>query len=235
MQQNIRQTFTTFITEFTTISTTTWTIQSMTIRREALVRYLQILTLLVVVTLVPVAAHADPITLSAILSGANENPMVPSPGTGLAVVVVDPTAHTIQINVMFSNLTSNTVAAHIHCCIAPPGNAGVATTMPAFPGFPLGVTSGNYSSAVLSLQDMGTYNPAFVTAQGGLAQAEAALVNGLLNNLTYLNIHTVMFGGGEIRGALTPAVPEPSSLVLLGSGLLGLVLTGRRKLGAHRD
>jgi hypothetical protein len=189
-----------------------------------------------VVTIVPAIAYADPITLSAILSGANENPAIPTPGTGLAVVVVDPTAHTIQINVSFANLTTNTVAAHIHCCVAPPGNTGVATTVPAFPGFPLGVTSGNYSSLVLSLQDAGTYNPAFVTAQGGLAQAEATLVNGLLNNMTYLNIHTVMNGGGEIRGALTPAgVPEPSSIFLLGSGLFGFVLMRRRRLGVLRD
>jgi CHRD domain/PEP-CTERM motif len=197
-------------------------------------RCLQLLTLLMVVTLLPVAAYADPITLSAILSGANENPVVPSPGTGMAVVVLDPTAHTIQINVTFSNLTSNTVAAHIHCCIAPPGNTGVATTVPAFPGFPLGGTSGNYSSVVFDLTQPQIYNPAFVTAQGGLPQAQTALVNGLLAGQTYLNIHTVNFGGGEIRGALTPAVvPEPTSVFVLGSGLLGLVVM-RRKLGAHR-
>jgi len=91
------------------------------------------------------------------------------------------------------------------------------------------VTTGNYSSPVLLLTDAGTYNPAFVSAQGGLGQAEATLVNGIQNNLTYLNIHTVTNAGGEIRGQLTAeSVPEPSSCVLLGSGIVGFVLMWRR-------
>jgi hypothetical protein len=168
-------------------------------------------------------------TFTAVLLGANENPAVVTPATGLATVILDAQAHTIQINVTFSGLTTNTQAAHIHCCAAPPTNAGVATTVPAFPGFPLGVTSGNYSSAVLLLTDAGTYNPAFVTAQGGLLNAEATLVNGIQNGMTYLNVHTVTNPGGEIRGQLTSvSVPEPSSFVLLGSGIIGFVLMLRR-------
>ena len=188
------------------------------------------LTLATVILLLPLSAQAIPVTFTANLSGANENPAVNTPATGLATVILDAQAHTIQINVTFSGLTSNTQAAHIHCCAAPPTNAGVATTVPAFPGFPLGVTSGNYSSAVLLLTDAGTYNPTFVTAQGGLLNAEAVLVNGIQNGLTYLNIHTVNFPGGEIRGPLSDSVsvPEPSSFILLGSGIIGFVLMWRR-------
>src|SRR4030095_4578088 len=147
--------------------------------------------LLAALMLLPAAAYGIPVTFTAILSGSNENPVVATPGTGVAIVVLDAAAHTIQINVTFSNLTSNTTAAHIHCCIVPPNNTGVATAVPAFPGFPLGVTSGNYSSIVFDLTQSAIYNPSFVTAQGGLPQAEAALVNGIQNGLTYLNVHTV--------------------------------------------
>src|SRR5215472_1898729 len=169
------------------------------------------------------ASYAVPIEFVAILSPANEIPPTASSGTGLAKVFLDPAAQTIQINVTFSGLTTNDVAAHIHCCLPSPFfpmNVGVATTVPAFPGFPVppnipppGVTSGDYHSAVLSLLDAGTYNTTpgtgFLAMFGGnVTQAAAALVAGIENDETYLNIHTSMFPSGEIRAFLV-AAPEP--------------------------
>jgi hypothetical protein len=121
--------------------------------------------------------------------------------------------------------------AHIHCCQMQPGigNVGVATEVPAFNGFPLGGTSGNYPATVFDLAQPLIYNPAFVTANGGtLAGAEAALVAGLLGGATYFNIHTVMNGGGEIRGQLNP-VPLPTALPLFATGLGALGLLGWRR------
>ena len=80
------------------------------------------------------------------LSGANEVPPTPSLGTGVVDLDLDTTAQTLAGNVVFSGLTGNTTAAHIHCCLPSPFlagvNVGVATLVPAFPGFPLGVMSG---------------------------------------------------------------------------------------------
>jgi len=92
------------------------------------------------------------------------------------------------------------------------------------------VTSGTYQSLPFDLTQSLIYNPSFITAQGGQAQAEATLVAGMLNGMTYLNIHTVNIPGGEIRGFLTPAaVPEPYSIALIGSGLLSMILIVRRR------
>jgi CHRD domain-containing protein len=158
---------------------------------------------------VPVA-YAMPMTFVGNLAGANEVPAVPSPGTGLAMVVLDPTAQTIQVNVTLSGLTSNERAARIHCCAPLGTNAGVATTVPAFRG------SGNYSSVVFDLTQPTIYNPAFVTLEGGtISQAEAALVAGIEDGMTYLNIHTTNNLGGEIRGQLLLCVSTVAGLGLV--------------------
>jgi len=167
------------------------------------------------------------IIYTANLSGLNESPPTASTATGFAEVDIDTVAQTMHLIVNFSGLTSNDTAAHIHCCVAPGGNTGVATTAPAFAGFPLGVTSGTYNQ-ILSLTDSATYLPAFITNNGGtVAGAEATLLAGLAAGQAYLNIHTLNSPGGEIRGFL--AVPEPGSFGLFALAIGGLLMLGRMR------
>jgi hypothetical protein len=190
--------------------------------------------LLIFLSLFTCAGASQALTYTAQLSGPNESPPVASPGTGFSIVNFDAAAHTLRVNETFSGLLGNTTASHIHCCLATPatGNAGVATQVPTFAGFPLGVTAGTYDNTFNTLLPA-SWNPAFITANGGTAAgAEAALAAGLAAGTTYINIHTNLFPAGEIRGFLTQAsggqVPEPGSIALVAIAFGALAATRRR-------
>lgn len=166
-------------------------------------------------------ARATVISYQVILDGPSESPPNFSPGIGSATVDYDNTAHTLKVHVDFSGLLGTSTAAHIHSATASPftGVAGVATTTPSFSGFPSGVTSGTYDNT-LDLTSASSWNPSFVTANGGTtAAAEAALASGFAAGKSYLDIHTTVVPGGEIRGFLVP-VPEPASLAVTVFGAL---------------
>jgi hypothetical protein len=159
------------------------------------------------------ASQALVVRYTADLSGSNESPPNSSPGTGQAAVTIDDGALTMQIEAIFNGLQGNSTVAHIHAATAVPGtgNAGVATTTPTFAGFPAGVRNGSYSNS-LNLLDPASYNPAFITANGGsTTSASAALISAIAAGRAYFNLHSTSFPGGELRGFLTPA-SSPASV-----------------------
>ena len=183
--------------------------------------------LVLAVLMLSAVAKADQLVFTTTLTGAQEVPPTGSPGIGSALVTLDTATNLLTVNVSFAGLGSPTIASHIHCCTPPGANAMVATTVPTFPGFPLGVTTGTYLMT-FDLTLASTYNPAFITAHGGtVAGAQAAFIAGLTSGQTYFNIHTSQFPGGEIRGQLQ-AVPEPASLLLLSTGIVAAAGTLRK-------
>ena len=181
--------------------------------------------LVLMLTLVGVSqsALAAPILYTTNLDGSLSG----SPGTGYSEITIDDQANTLLVHITFSGLQGPTTAAHIQgpTAIAGSGNAGVITETPYFAGFPIGVASGTYDHT-FDLTLASSFNPSFITANGGTAaSAETALAASLADGTAYLNIHTAVFPGGEIRGFLqpgsSPSVPEPSTFLLLGVGLGG--------------
>src|SRR5262249_11744647 len=124
-----------------------------------------------------------------------------------------------------ADTTDNLVAAHIHA----PGPPGVnANVVFGFFGTPF--NDNNPNDVVMT---------PFTTGAGGTFSSKWDLTEGnnttlaeqvpnLLAGNAYINFHTMMFPGGEIRGQITP-VPEPSVLALVGVSALGLLAYGRRR------
>jgi len=122
--------------------------------------------------LVLLAGTASAQNFTATIDGLQEVPPVATPATGSATLVLDTAANTLSYNIVFANLIAPETAAHIHG-FAPPGVAvGVLHPLPA--GSP----------------KIGVWN---------YAEAQEA---GILDGLTYINIHTSFRPGGEIRGQI---------------------------------
>ena len=123
-----------------------------------------------------------------------------SPGTGFASGSVDVSTFFFTLDYTFSDLLAPQTAAHIHR-----GAAGTnGPVVIGAPTFPLG-------------------SPVHFTTT-----INASILNDLLAENLYLNIHTQLFRGGEIRGQLV-AVPEPSTYALAGAAALCLVIIQRKR------
>ncbi|NNE07469.1 MAG: CHRD domain-containing protein [Gemmatimonadetes bacterium] len=108
------------------------------------------------------------------LEGSQEVPPNASTATGTGSFVLDDVAGTLDYNISYSGLSSNVVGAHIHGPAPVGANAGVLFGL--IPGSPI------------------------IGQWAGMSTTHTNLV---ATGLTYVNIHSNNFPGGEIRGQIT--------------------------------
>jgi hypothetical protein len=179
-----------------------------------------------------VASHAHETTYMAVLNGFSESPSNASTGVGFATVLFDFDLVALDVNVSFSSLVGSVTSVSIHAATPAPLTGTAITAIP-FAGFPTGVISGTYNN-VIDLTDRNSYDPAFITANStnpppfDVSDALNALDAAMDGELSYISIRTTAFPGGEIRGFLVAAIPEPSTLGLLVVGGAGGFLRRRR-------
>src|SRR5205807_2456689 len=135
-----------------------------------------------------VPTNAATLTFSTTLLGSNEVPPTNVPpfnstATGTALVTLN--GNDLGVTETFTGLASAATGSHIHCCVPPGINTGIALPFTGFPS----ATSGTYSNT-FDLTLTGTYTSTFLAASGGTAAgAEAALIAGLESGQAYANIH----------------------------------------------
>jgi len=108
------------------------------------------------------------------MDGSQENPKNISLGTGSCTVTLDQSSGQVTVGCRYQGLSGPASAAHIHGPAQPGTNAGVIVPLMAIGGASGTITGG------------GTLSP--------------ALVQAMLDGLTYVNLHTQLRPGGEIRG-----------------------------------
>jgi hypothetical protein len=136
-------------------------------------------------------AFAQVYTLTAALAGNEENPGINTGAFGSATVTVNMSARTVTYQVDVFNLPSGVTASHIH--IGAPG-----TTGPVIINFAPPVNASNdfsYSGTVPDSQFL-------LRGDQGIRSADDVF-QALLGGNTYVNVHSQVNTGGEVRGRLT--------------------------------
>lgn len=159
----------------------------MTLRPRSLM-----LAALAVATLAAAPASAQTFTLTATLLGSNETP-APGINTGAfgnATVTVNLTTRTVTWVVDVFNLPSGVSAGHIHVGAAgTPGPTVVNFTVPS-------PASNDFRVAGTAKDTEFTLRP-----DQGIRSADD-MFQAILGGNSYVNIHSTVNGGGEVRGQL---------------------------------
>ena len=154
--------------------------------------------------LAPTWAAATIINLSSSIDEAQVVGGTGSAGIGSATLTFDTMANLLSWSGSFSGLGSAYLSSHFHGPAAPGLNANIRVVITVV------LDPGNLS---------GTFN--------GSATLSAGQATDLLNDLWYINIHSAVLTGGEIRGQVL--VPEPTTASLLALGTTLLLLAHRRR------
>jgi hypothetical protein len=122
----------------------------------------------------------------------------------------------------------NLIAAHIHAApdVTPTTNGPVVW---GFFGMPF--NDNNPPDEVMTPFATGvggTFSGKWDAPEGNATTLTAQLPN-ILGGHSYINFHTNQFPGGEMRGNIT-VVPEPSTVVLLSIGAVGVAVGLRRRV-----
>lgn len=160
------------------------------------------------------SAHAGTL-FDAVLNGSQEVPPNASPATGFGLFELNDAETELAFEISYGDLLTGLTVAHFHrgaVGVNGPVVRGISVAEGAIPGTTSGLMSGIWKST-----DASPLTPALV------ADLKAGLI--------YVNLHTSLFPGGEIRGQIF-AVPEPSAIVLSGLGLAVVTVIARRRRAA---
>ena len=135
-----------------------------------------------------VTGTAQIVELRAMVNQAQENPPTGSPATGTAIMHYNVATNTFDLMVSVTGFTNTATASHIH---------------EAAPGVNGGVKSPNFGGEAAYTRVGSSLTASF------LNQPYTGSATELLKGNAYYNLHSNIFGGGEIRGQL---VAQPVKL-----------------------
>jgi CHRD domain len=139
------------------------------------------------------AAAETLIAFDCLLNGAQENPPVNSPSQGVALVLLVKETNKVCYRLSFSPLAGTEILAHFHAPGAPGVNAPIIVNIDPPGPSPIG------------------------SPKHGCVDFTKDQVKMLTKGLVYINVHSTVATGGEIRGQVLPTkvkytkVTAPSS------------------------